>query len=43
MPYAIKNAIIVSIHTPAWGVTGIVENNNNILPVSIHTPAWGVT
>ncbi len=34
---------MVSIHTPAWGVTfkELYDEINN--PVSIHTPAWGVT
>ena len=35
--------VIVSIHTPAWGVTTSLQAFSERDNVSIHTPAWGVT
>ena len=36
--------VIVSIHTPTWGVTdGDACNKLVNVAVSIHTPTWGVT
>ena len=35
--------MLVSIHTPAWGVTKRVTVEIYAYRVSIHTPAWGVT
>ena len=37
------SSLIVSIHTPTWGVTNshAVDALGN--EVSIHTPTWGVT
>ena len=35
--------MIVSIHTPAWGVTRERFTVDIYYVVSIHTPAWGVT
>ena len=35
--------MLVSIHTPVWGVTVRVCNSISINTVSIHTPVWGVT
>ena len=35
--------ILVSIHAPAWGATGWVADNGDIVTVSIHAPAWGAT
>ena len=37
------DAMLVSIHTPAWGVTMWNVNFPDMPIVSIHTPAWGVT
>ena len=34
---------LVSIHTPAWGVTSEEQVKDPEKKVSIHTPAWGVT
>ena len=34
---------LVSIHTPAWGVTWCQAASRPMYAVSIHTPAWGVT
>ena len=34
---------VVSIHTPAWGVTPKYKFIGGLRNVSIHTPAWGVT
>ena len=35
--------MLLSIHTPTWGVTdGCITDNQGSL-VSIHTPTWGVT
>ena len=34
---------LVSIHTPAWGVTRHAPEQRQGYSVSIHTPAWGVT
>ena len=34
---------MVSIHTPVWGVTSLVEALRHGIEVSIHTPVWGVT
>jgi len=36
-------SIVVSIHTPAWGVTIKLKALVSLYQVSIHTPAWGVT
>ena len=33
----------ISTHTPAWGVTGKLQECSINLPISTHTPAWGVT
>ena len=33
----------VSIHTPTWGVTTLMQNYVILYLVSIHTPTWGVT
>ena len=33
----------VSIHTPTWGVTFVLQNLYLSTFVSIHTPTWGVT
>ena len=33
----------ISIHTPAWGVTGGLPLPGVQILISIHTPAWGVT
>ena len=33
----------ISIHTPAKGVTALVEMETNVSNISIHTPAKGVT
>ena len=33
----------ISIHTPAWGVTGMDIYASPETIISIHTPAWGVT
>ena len=35
--------LIVSIHTPTWGVTCPFSVTHQCLIVSIHTPTWGVT
>ena len=35
--------IVVSIHTPTWGVTPVKLVSVNPVFVSIHTPTWGVT
>ena len=34
---------LISIHTPAWGVTTSTGNKLDAMKISIHTPAWGVT
>ena len=39
----VSGAWIVSIHTPAWGVTYSNHKLCIFRVVSIHTPAWGVT
>ena len=36
-------AKIVSIHTPTWGVTELIDTYYPEIAVSIHTPTWGVT
>ena len=33
----------ISIHTPAWGATWVIEFERCDKPISIHTPAWGAT
>ena len=35
--------MLISIHTPAKGVTGIKDAMQNAWNISIHTPAKGVT
>ena len=35
--------ILVSIHTPTWGVTLVLRHLAVDRGVSIHTPTWGVT
>ena len=35
--------LIISIHTPARGVTGKRRRNSSSMQISIHTPARGVT
>ena len=35
--------MIISTHTPAWGVTFCVSNLPSARYISTHTPAWGVT
>jgi len=34
---------LISIHTPAWGVTALDDERGALEIISIHTPAWGVT
>ena len=34
---------VISTHTPAWGVTQIIDSLIDYLLISTHTPAWGVT
>ena len=34
---------VISIHTPARGVTGASKAYRDAVPISIHTPARGVT
>ena len=41
--YGYMEARVVSIHTPAWGVTAEYQYMIVGSMVSIHTPAWGVT
>ena len=40
---AALNALMVSIHTPTWGVTLFKLRRGLRYIVSIHTPTWGVT
>ena len=40
---AISVSVLISTHTPAWGVTYNVFESNNTMFISTHTPAWGVT
>ena len=40
---SLLSTILVSIHTPAWGVTNLPLCSRCLSAVSIHTPAWGVT
>ena len=35
--------LLVSIHTPTWGVTYAEQEIKKLKRVSIHTPTWGVT
>ena len=35
--------LLVSIHTPTWGVTPLRSRCHSSNKVSIHTPTWGVT
>ncbi len=37
------DAMLVSIHAPAWGATRPGRSNDNPHIVSIHAPAWGAT
>ena len=34
---------IISIRTPAWGVTRVFQHSGAMQSISIRTPAWGVT
>ena len=34
---------LISIRTPAWGVTGVLRGAGAGILISIRTPAWGVT
>ena len=38
-----KGVIVISTHTPAWGVTVFWYSLYLIWAISTHTPAWGVT
>ena len=35
--------IIISIHAPAWGATGMILEDEIGFLISIHAPAWGAT
>ena len=35
--------VVISTHTPAWGVTWLPGMIILTLKISTHTPAWGVT
>ena len=35
--------LLISIRTPAWGVTSLSRSDWEHLIISIRTPAWGVT
>ena len=37
------SAVVVSIHAPAWGATGVLGVGELPGRVSIHAPAWGAT
>ena len=43
IPRDINGNVVVSIHTPTWGVTRPLSAHTSSLRVSIHTPTWGVT
>ena len=40
---ALVDALLVSIHAPAWGATIRFFRGQHHLQVSIHAPAWGAT
>ena len=35
--------LLISTHTPAWGVTSSTYPSLTFSQISTHTPAWGVT
>ena len=35
--------LVISIHAPGWGATGIFLSQSRSVPISIHAPGWGAT